>query len=682
MNKIFDVYTLDNKYREDIQGVRAIGAMLVLVFHIWFQKVSGGVDVFFVVSGFLMTGMLLRQYAKEGSIKPFHFWGGIIKRVAPSAYVVLLTTFILSYFFVPPVYWVATIHEFIFSAGHLENLLLIRREIDYLQIGDPASPFQQYWALSMQVQFYAFFPFLIWPLLYISSRIKSLMPLILGVSAVVLFSFIYSLISTHYTPDTAYFNPIARVWEFLTGALAAIFIPYINLSKKYASALSLLGVVVLFSVGIFLPREWNFPGYVSLFPVISAVFLIISGNKSEYKTLMNRLLSNRYLVMFGAMSFTIYLWHWPILVFFQHYYETTSLGVIKGLLVVILSVLLAIITTWLVEKPFRRIPKSRIWISYIAGFLFFIPSVTLGLGAKYYIENLHDVSVVFKDSFFNGSEISIQNNASSLSYSYVTAISNDLGEAMSRDNDCAATVAESEISTCEFGDVTSDSVVALVGGSHIGQWEPFFTNLAEEYGFKIVSIIKQSCSLGYEIVEDNDTCKLWNESIVEYLSELSPDLIITNSTRSNRPRDNRLVADNVIEFVPTGHVEKWKEIATLGIPVMGIRDNPWFESDPSYCVWKNRQEASQCARPIDEVLLKDNPIEAYVGEIPLFISIDFTELICVDGLCPAYFDGRLMWSDTHHLTRNYLEYITPSLKASLEHQTSIFQTFDNHGESD
>lgn len=681
MNKTFDIYTNDNKYRDDIQGIRAIGAMLVLVFHIWFQKVSGGVDVFFVVSGFLMTGLLLRQYAREEKLKPFYFWAGIIKRVAPSAYVVLLTTLILSYFFVPPVYWVATIHEFIFSAGHLENLLLIRREVDYLQIGDPASPFQQYWALSIQVQFYAFLPFLIGPLLYISNSIKSLMPLILGVFVFIFASFIYSLISTHATPETAYFNPIGRIWEFLVGTLVAILIPYVKLSKKTALVLSFVGILSLFSVGIVFPRDWNFPGYVALFPVVSAVFLIVSGSEIENRSLVNRLLSNRYLVMLGSMSFTIYLWHWPILVFFQHHYETTNLGVIKGMTIVVLGILLAIITTWLVEKPFRKIPKSRVWFSYTAGLLFFIPSVTLGLGAKYYIENLHDVNVVFKDSSFYGSRISIQNNASDLGYGYVTAISNDLGEAMDRDNGCATTVTESEISTCEFGDVSSDNIVALVGGSHIGQWEPFFSNLAEEYGFKVVTIIKNSCSLGYEIVEDNDTCKLWNENIVDYLNELSPNLVITNSTRSNRPRENRLVAGDPIEFVPAGHVEKWKAITALGIPVVGIRDNPWFESDPSYCVWKNRQEAGQCARPMKEVLLQDNPADEYVDKIPLFISIDFTEFICVEGLCPAYFDGRLMWSDTHHLTRNYLEYITPSLKASLDQQTSVFQALNYHGES-
>ncbi|QNU61642.1 acyltransferase family protein [Vreelandella titanicae] len=677
MNKTFEIYIGNNSYRNDIQGVRAIGAMLVLVFHIWFHKVSGGVDVFFVVSGFLMTGMLLRQYAREGKLNPLQFWGGIIKRVVPAAYVVLLITFFLSYFFIPPVYWRQTIHEFVFSAVQMENLLLIRREVDYLESETPASPFQQYWALSIQVQFYIFLPLFIKPLIHISNKIKSLAPMIVGISMLVSISLLYSIFHTSMAPDTAYFNPLGRAWEFLAGGLVAVLIPYIRLTKKFAFIISLLGIFILFSVGLALPKKLNFPGYVALLPVMAAIFLIIAGSVSEKNTVVSMLLSNKFLVMLGAMSFTVYLWHWPILVFFQHYYETTNLGFVKGMMVIVLGVLLAILTTLVIEKPFRRIPKARTWFAYMVGCVFCIPSVSLGLGAKYYLENLHDVEVVFKREFFDGNRITIQNGATNLDYNYVTAISSDLGAIMDKNSDCFTEMDEATIVSCEFGDTSSDNVVVIVGGSHAGQWEPFFSYLANEYGFKLISIVKQSCSLGYEIVEDNRSCKIWNENIIDYLAEINPDLVITNSSRSNRPRENRLVVGDPIEFVPAGHVEKWKEITALGIPVIGIRDNPWFESDPSYCVWKNSREASECARPVEEVLLQENPANEYQDEIPLFISIDFTKLICEDRVCPAFFDERLMWSDTHHLSRTYLKYITLSLKRSLEMQTTIFQTFSS-----
>ncbi|UXZ55436.1 acyltransferase [Halomonas sp. 7T] len=675
MTKTFDIYARDNSYRYDIQGIRAIGAMLVLIFHIWFQKVSGGVDVFFVVSGYLMTGILLRQYAKDEKLKILQFWANIVKRVTPSAYVVLVSTLLLSYFFISPVYWIATIHEFILSAGHLENILLMRREVDYLQSGDPASPFQQYWALSIQIQFYAFLPFLMVPLLYISSKMKSLTPLISGVFAVISASFIYSVFSTIVAPSTAYFNPLGRVWEFLAGSMVAVILPHLKLSKDLSVIFSLVGFVVLISVGVVIPRGWNFPGYIALLPVFAAIFLIVSGSAIEHKSIVNSLLTNKYLVMLGAMSFTIYLWHWPVLVFFQNYYETVDLGFMKGTIVIFLGIILAVITTSLIERPFRKIPKNKTWLAFATGLVFFIPSVALGLSVKYYFENLYDVDPVFNKRFFYEAGVYIQDDATELDYRYVTAVSKDLSEAMEKENNCATQASDSDIILCEFGDTNAENIIALVGGSHVGQWEPFFTSLAEQHGFKLVTILKHSCSLGYKIVENNPTCDDWNAGIVDYLSNINPAVVVTNSTRSNRFRKNRLVRNDPTEYVPAGYVQKWQEITALGIPVIGIRDNPWFENDPSYCVWKNREDASQCARPVEEVLLQTNPAEEYVGEIPLFISVDFTEMICDEGLCPAYFDGRLMWSDTHHLTRTYLEYVTPSLKELLQRQTSFFQNF-------
>jgi peptidoglycan/LPS O-acetylase OafA/YrhL len=267
----------------------------------------------------------------------------------------------------------------------------------------------------------------------------------LGVFIVVCASFIYSLISTNTTPDTAYFNPLARVWEFLLGALVAILMPSIRLSNKLSSIFSWLGIFVLISIGFFVPRDWNFPGYVALFPVSAAILLIISGSGKERNTMVKKFLSNRYIVMLGAMSFTIYLWHWPILVFFQHYYETTNFGFVKGMIIILLGILFAIFTTFFIERPIRKIPKDRAWFSYAIGLLFFIPCIAFGVGAKYYLENLQDVNVAFKKPYFEGAEISIQNDASDLDYGYVTAISNDLGEAMNRDSGCATIITESAI---------------------------------------------------------------------------------------------------------------------------------------------------------------------------------------------------------------------------------------------
>jgi len=162
----------NSEYREDIQGIRAVGAILIMIYHIWLNKVSGGVDVFFVISGFLMTGILVKQYNEKGRILPVLFWAKIIKRLAPSAYLVLLATLIGSYFFYPVPLWPSLLSEVIASALHVENIQLIRKSVDYLAREVPPSPVQQFWALSIQIQFYIFLPFVIAVGFHISKKLK------------------------------------------------------------------------------------------------------------------------------------------------------------------------------------------------------------------------------------------------------------------------------------------------------------------------------------------------------------------------------------------------------------------------------------------------------------------------------------------------------------------------------
>ncbi|HEY6612166.1 MAG TPA: acyltransferase, partial [Pseudomonas sp.] len=160
-------------YRDDIQGVRAIGAILIALYHIWIHKVSGGVDVFFVMSGFLMTGVLIRQLESTNRIQPFVFWGNLVKRIAPSACTVLLATLLLGYFFVPEPLWTQFIKEVTYSAIQVENIGLMRNSVDYLARELPPSPVQQFWALSIQVQFYVFLPLILTLVLGLSKRPSS-----------------------------------------------------------------------------------------------------------------------------------------------------------------------------------------------------------------------------------------------------------------------------------------------------------------------------------------------------------------------------------------------------------------------------------------------------------------------------------------------------------------------------
>ena len=164
----------------------------------------------------------------------------------------------------------------------------------------------------------------------------------------------------------------------------------------------------------------------------------------------------------------------------------------------------------------------------------------------------------------------------------------------------------------------------------------------------------------------SEDCQRWNAGLLSVLASLRPDVIVTTATRSDPP--GRAPA---IEFVPDGLVTSLEEILALGIPVIGIRDNPWFRRDPNACLWQNPKRASRCARFQREVLLAENPARALEQRLPGFHALDLSHLLCVDGRCPAYFDGHLMWRDQGHLTRSFVHYMAPAVQAAVEAQAPI-----------
>lgn len=657
---------LDNRFRDDVQGIRAIGALLILFFHLWVHKVSGGVDVFFVMSGYLMGGLLLRQAASQRRLRPIQFFAGVVKRVAPAAYLVLLCTVVFGYLYVPAPLWRTAIDDLLFSALHLENLYLMRSGVSYLNLHAPPSPFQQFWALSMQIQFYLLLPALLAPALWLARRVNSRLPLLLVIGGVVLLSFAYGLWATQDNPVRAYFNTPARLWEFLFGTLLALALPLLQPPGRWlCRVVSCVGLALLLGTGL-LPREANFPGVAALLPVLAATLLLYGGTRRD-GSLIQRLLSTRQLVYLGGVSFTLYLWHWPVLVFMQHLHGVDRISLPHGMLVIGLSLLLAILTSLLVETPARRIPRHPPWRAFTLGVLCLMPVFALWVLGKHLI--LDTLRTAERGAgpavFFAGSRISLQDNAREVPLARFMGVKRDVSPAAREI--CDRGMFSAEIILCTFGDLEADPLVVLVGGSHASQWEPAFSEIGRRYGFRLVTISMSACSLGYQpVAMRSEDCQRWNAGLPPVLATLRPDVLITTATRSDPP--GRAPA---IEFVPDGLVTSLEEILALGIPVIGIRDNPWFRGDPNACVWQNPARASRCARARHEVLLPENPARALEQQLPGFHALDLSDLLCVDGRCPAYFDGHLMWRDQSHLTRSFVLYMAEVVQAAVEAQAPI-----------
>ncbi|MDN6196029.1 MAG: acyltransferase [Atopostipes suicloacalis] len=648
----FDKYC-KSEYRQDIQGFRALSAIIIMVFHIWLNKVSGGVDAFFVISGFLMSSLLLRDFFKNGVVSPIPFWGGVIKRVFPSAYLVLGVTLLGAFFLFPPSLLSSAVEELIASSLNIENIQLMRKSVSYLGAGQPASPTQQFWALSLQIQFYAALPFLLLPLAYVSKKRKSSRPLLYGFILAFFISFAYSIHLTYSNADLSYFNPLTRAWEFFLGAIIYLLISDFS-SIKNRDFLGFLGLALFLGGAFFIPKGAKFPGAISLVPVSGAAFVIVSGFNG--KGVLNKILSNKVMVFLGGISFTIYLWHWPILVFYKRIFDKGEVGVLQGVAVILLSIILAIATSKIVESPFRKISRGKVFLNLLVGVVFFVPVLVSALMVKNDIESIaykYGMKWIHED-IISYTEDSIYLGDGPIGIDREELIAARKILPVPHTNSCQQNPYEAEIKECRFGKLGSDKKIILAGSSHAVQWLPALKSIAKDNKMEVINMTKDGCSLG--AVEGNDdSCYEWNERLLSKILEIKPDAVVTNSTNTG----------GYEEYVPESYVDRWSILSSKNIKVVGIRDNPRFGKNVPDCLYKNRFSNNPIACSVDrnDVLKDENPAEEYSDVIE---NIDMSEFLCVKEKCIANFNGYIMYRDSNHIHLPYVRFLKGKIEEKLK----------------
>src|SRR5690625_3135021 len=345
-------------FRPEIEGLRAVAATLVMVYHIFLGRVSGGVDVFFLIAGFLITGSLLRQVERTGKIMPGAFLVRLAKRLLPNSLTVLAVVIVGTWIWVPLTQHRATFREITASTLYYENWSLISKATDYLAHEEVQSPVQHFWAMSIQGQFY-----IIWlvlfavALLFGRKGIRGTLGILLGIVFVV--SFAFSVYYTNENQPVAYFHTGTRVWEFAAGGLFALFslkIP--RISEKIRVPISWMGLAAIIFLGTIIPVSTLFPGYIAIIPIFGGLLILLAGpSKSRWSA--TTLLGSRPMVYLGGVSYGLYLWHWPILIFYKHYTGREIVGPRSGVAIILLSLILAVVSTRFVERPLRGSAQNR-----------------------------------------------------------------------------------------------------------------------------------------------------------------------------------------------------------------------------------------------------------------------------------------------------------------------------------
>jgi len=651
-------------FRPEIEGLRAVAAALVAIFHIWLGRVSGGVDVFFVVSGFLITTVLLGQVERNGTPQLAQFWARLVNRLLPAALIVLLAVIVASVLLLPESRWKETIREVAASAAYVENWLLAYNSIDYLAQDGPVSPVQHFWALATQGQFY-----LVWPLLFvaigfIARRFKIAFHAVAASALAVLFvtSIGYSIWITNEDQPFAYFNTFARVWEFCIGGLLAIFIKNIVLPAGIRLFLGWIGLIAILSCGLLLQVSTVFPGYAALWPTLAGAFVIIAGTTGS-PVGADRFLASKPMVYLGGISYAIYLWHFPIVVFYRMYTPAGPIGLLAGSVILVTAVLLAVLTHRLIEEPVKRaqIGATRPWHAYAFGAACAMP-VVLGLAAWSYlfIEARHQEQQIeaVGNPDYPGAKVFAEN------FVYMGAPAVEIypgPHSVMADREypigkgCDQPFSDVTPKDCTITGDAGMPTLAIVGGSHSAQWLPAFQDIASKSGWRIVNYTKSSCPFHFS--DDKvykgewENCRQWNRNVVKRIKLLNPDAVFLVSTRY----------DEGDEFIPDGYVKAWKALGDDGFDVIALRDNPDLNVNVSACVEMRGADDPTCSRSRAESIKEPSPVDLLKNPPRNVHFIELTDYLCDSTTCPAVIGNVMVYRHGNHVTATYVRSLGPML---------------------
>lgn len=645
--------------RQDIQGLRAIGALLVATFHIWVGRVSGGVDVFFVVSGFLLVGSLDRELRAKGEIDLPVFLSRLAKRLLPASLFVVAIVLFIAPLWMPEVRWKALTSHAIASTLYLENWFLARSSIDYLARDEVASPFQHYWAMSAQVQSLVLIgvSMTMFGIVLRRTSLNREAASRAFLLVLIIVSLAYSIYATAQNQPVAYFNTFARLWEFAMGGLVATIVSGLRLSEGMRLVGGWLGLFLIVSCGVLLQVSTVFPGYAALWPTGGAALVLLCGS-GEHRANVGRFLSIRPLTWLGDISYALYLWHWPLLIAYLtlSYRTEVSFGAGFGLLG--LSILLAWMTTYFVEKPFGRFRDAHVWRSlFVAGAAASVLLVSATAG-RFYLRFAAPADRLAKPDpvRYPGAAVFDRGYVATQGMFPIKPgplwMQQDVSPLYARG--CHESLSGDRVRSCSFGNPSAPHILAVVGGSHSAHWVSALQIALEGTNWRMMTFTKSGCLLRSFDAADDTPCARWNAKLMTRLVELQPDMVFTLATHGNA---------GAKEHVPAHFVNVWRTLVAHGIAVAAIRDNPWFEVGVPDCVQMNGPDSSRCGKTRATALGAD-PLSAG-PPLARVHYLDLTSHLCTKAFCPSVAGNVVMYSDRHHITTTYMRTLAPYLARQL-----------------
>ncbi len=646
------------RFRPDIEGLRAVAIVSVVLYHAGWKWAEGGylgVDVFFVLSGFLITGILLHEVEATGSLSLTNFWARRARRLLPAAAVITFVVLIVDAMLLTPFDQITAAESARAFAAYASNILFAIRTTEYF--GGPADPMLHTWSLSVEEQFYLFFaPLLLALAVWSRQHGHGVFARRLGIATVIvsIASFIGSLMLVQRYPLVAFFILPPRAWEFGLGALTVLAVRRVDkLGPMAVEGISVIGIAGLLASAAFFDSDVVQPlGVITLVPTVSAAALILTG-ASARESFVARMLSTSPMRLIGRLSYSWYLWHWPVLVFLREYVSRPSLAL--SVAVAVGSLIPAAITYKLIESPIRfsKALQQRARLALIGALVLAVITIGLATLAIRYANNILAApkfapilaARVLPDGYSNG---------------------------------CHLSIAKVTGPDCVYGKPSGDTTMVLFGDSHSEHYQPALDSIAKLRGWKLVSLTKSACpsvaihTWNGQLGRQYSECDEWRQGSVDRILKLKPALVMIANTRAyevvvDEERLRTDLSDQARREWGAGLGRVLDAVRPSGTRVMIMQNNPHPSFDVSRCFAKHIDEPSSCStytfRDVDSVLA--TTVRSVIQSRPGTSYLSMNSVICDGAECPVLKDGIVRYQDGNHLSKPYVLSVLPQLSQLL-----------------
>jgi len=652
----------NKNYRADIEGMRAIAILLVIAAHFGvpgFYAGFIGVDIFFVLSGYLITSILVREYEASQTIKLARFYANRLRRLLPALATMVILSSIAAYYLLPESQNIAHSKAGAASVLWLSNIYFAFSDVDYFAAENTKNIFLHTWSLGVEEQFYLIWPFVLLGVLSIAKAKTLNSRLVIAFSVIALISFIGCMYFALHNPTIAFYMTPVRAWQFSGGALAWLLGRYRVPTLRLANITGLLGLALIGSALLLIDGFSVYPSFSALLPTLGTALLLWSGSGGLKNQRIAAFLSIAPMQKIGHLSYSWYLWHWPVLLISDQLISVKG-DLTNSIFAIALSLLLAIVTFRLIESPFRFGKPAKLPVRWQV-----ISALALMVLLNAQLLRWHTST---QEQLASGFNQFIAKSIADVPFIY--------------SDGCDDWYQSSELKPCVYGNEGADKTAVLLGDSIGAQWFSALTHMHDPAQWRIVVLTKSSCPMVDEpyfyarIGREYTECSEWRNRAIEWLGKQKVDRLFIGGTAS---------AEFTDEQWQSGTMRILDKVGAVVSSAYLIEANPILPFNGPECLLKSKGASiavENCHAPAENSRYTHvaKILENTTQQFKNVYWVETANFVCPNQVCNSITksntgDDVVVFRDSQHLTDSFVATRAPYFKQQIdEYELQIYHS--------